>query len=107
MMWAEDVSLKAAVFCSFHRYQRRQRKQSPNESFAEKCHERVATILSSFSLSSIAPSGRMIPRYPWESVMLPIAEWMGVDAMDRSTVFPNLHHFNSSLLLSTSALFST
>ena len=49
----------------------------------------------------------MIPRYPWESVMLPIAEWMGVDAMDRSTVFPNLHHFNSSLLLSTSALFST
>lgn len=51
--------------------------------------------------------GRMIPRYPWESVMLPIAEWMGVDAMDRSTVFPNLHHFNSSLLLATSSLFST
>lgn len=51
--------------------------------------------------------GRLIPKYPWESVMLPIAEWMGVDTQDRNTVFPNLQNFNSSMLLSTSALFST
>jgi len=51
--------------------------------------------------------GRMIPKYPWESVMLPIAEWMGMDAQDKSTVFPNLQNFNSSRLLPTSTLFNT
>ncbi|CAK9084260.1 unnamed protein product [Durusdinium trenchii] len=50
--------------------------------------------------------GRMIPKYPWESVMLPIAEWMGMDAQDKSTVFPNLQNFNSSRLLPTSTLFN-
>ena len=49
--------------------------------------------------------GRMIPKYPWESVMLPIAEWMGMDTTDKNTVFPNLHYFNSSMLLPTSRLF--
>lgn len=69
-------------------------------------HNEFPTSLLEGNLYDVG-RGRMIPRYPWESVMLPIAEWMGVDAMDRSTVFPNLHHFNSSLLLATSALFST
>jgi len=26
-----------------------------------------------------AGRGRMIPEYPWENVLMPIAEWMGVD----------------------------
>lgn len=50
--------------------------------------------------------GRLIPKYPWENIMLPIAEWMGMDAADRSVVFPNLARFNSSMLLPTSTVFS-
>jgi len=38
--------------------------------------------------------GRLIPKYPWESMMVPIAEWMGVEEADLSTVFPNLANFD-------------
>jgi len=41
-----------------------------------------------------AGRGRVIPQYPWESMMVPIAEWMGI--ADASTVFPNLKYFNRS-----------
>jgi cullin-associated NEDD8-dissociated protein 1 len=45
-----------------------------------------------------AGRGRLIPRYPWESVMAPIAEWMGADpSSDQfASVFPNLANFESS-----------
>jgi len=43
---------------------------------------------------SDAGRGRVIPTYPWESVLVPVAEWMGVS--DASTVFPNLKNFNRS-----------
>jgi len=39
-----------------------------------------------------AGRGRVIPKHPWESVMVPIAEWMGVE--DMTMVFPNLGNFN-------------
>ena len=34
--------------------------------------------------------------YPWESMMVPIAEWMGMDASKKSFVFPNLANFDAS-----------
>ena len=34
--------------------------------------------------------GRFIPEYPWESVAAPIVEWMGVEASQMETVFPNI-----------------
>jgi len=40
--------------------------------------------------------GRLIPEYPWESMMVPIAEWMGATADQHATIFPNLQNFNSS-----------
>ena len=42
--------------------------------------------------------GRLIPKYPWESVMAPIAEWMGADPSSGqfASVFPNLANFDSS-----------
>jgi len=39
--------------------------------------------------------GRVIPEYPWESMMVPVAQWMGVAESDISTaVFPNLRNFD-------------
>ncbi|CAE7202317.1 unnamed protein product [Symbiodinium natans] len=49
--------------------------------------------------------GRLIPKYPWESILFPVSEWMGVNAADHNTIFPNLANFNSSYILSTSSLF--
>merc|ERR1719277_1167952 len=46
--------------------------------------------------SQDAGRGRLIPKYPWESMMVPIAEWMGVGKSQLSTVFPNLANFNMS-----------
>jgi len=40
--------------------------------------------------------GRLIPKYPYESFMVPIAEWLGVQPMQLNTVFPNLPNFNAS-----------
>merc|ERR1712060_53274 len=40
--------------------------------------------------------GRMVPGYPWESMMVPIAEWMGMRPDQAPTVFHNLHSFNAS-----------
>merc|ERR1712039_83881 len=40
--------------------------------------------------------GRLIPGYPYESYMAPIAKWVGVEASQLGTVFPNLGNFNSS-----------
>lgn len=51
-------------------------------------------------------SGRLIPKYPWETMMVPIAEWMGVEESQLAEVFPNLANFNrSSHILGRSVLF--
>jgi len=51
-----------------------------------------------------AGRGRVIPKYPWESMMVPIAEWLG--AKDLSKIFPNLGNFNrSSHIIDTADLF--
>jgi len=45
-----------------------------------------------------AGRGRLIPKYPWEGVMAPIAEWMGADPNSGqfAIVFPNIANFDSS-----------
>merc|ERR1740123_205546 len=49
--------------------------------------------------------GRLIPDYPWESVLVPVAEWMGMEPNQKSTVFPNLGYFNSTHIIPTRELF--
>ncbi|CAK0855038.1 unnamed protein product [Prorocentrum cordatum] len=52
--------------------------------------------------SQDAGRGRMIPQYPWENVMVPIAQWMCGQSSSRASaawlhsVFPNLANFNAS-----------
>jgi len=50
--------------------------------------------------------GRVKPKFPWESVLAPVAEWMGVpDALE---IFPNLKYFNRSThIISKDDLFKT
>jgi len=51
-----------------------------------------------------AGRGRVIPKHPFESVMVPIAEWMGVKNL--KALFPNLVNFNrSSHIISPRRLF--
>lgn len=50
--------------------------------------------------------GRLAPKYPWESMMVPIAAWMGVKEPDLDRVFPNRRNFKSTHVLSESALFA-
>jgi len=40
--------------------------------------------------------GRLIPTYPYESMMVPIAEWLDVETEQRAEVFPNLAVFEAS-----------
>jgi len=55
-----------------------------------------------------AGRGRLIPKYPWESMMVPIAEWMGVNPSQYNQVFPNLGNFNlSSHIIGRDALFAS
>jgi len=55
-----------------------------------------------------AGRGRLIPLYPWESMMVPIAEWLGGQPSSWSAVFPNLVRFNTSEhIISMSSLFSS
>ncbi|CAK0833310.1 unnamed protein product [Prorocentrum cordatum] len=57
--------------------------------------------------------GRLVPQYPWESVMVPIAQWLiGQTPSSRaavgrlSSVFPNLANFNTSEhIISADSLF--
>jgi len=52
--------------------------------------------------------GRIIPEFPWENIMVPVAEWMGMEASQARGVFPNLENFNASKhILPRSAIFST
>merc|ERR1719203_249022 len=43
--------------------------------------------------------GRLIPVYPYESYMVPIARWLGVEDSQMNTVFPNLPYFNSTHII--------
>lgn len=52
-----------------------------------------------------AGRGRLIPKYPFENMMLPIAQWMGLETSQETMVFPNLNNFNSSHFISESTLF--
>lgn len=55
-----------------------------------------------------AGRGRLIPKYPWESMMVPVAEWMGADPMLHSNIFPNLGNFNRSThIIDRSVLFAS
>merc|ERR1719316_625143 len=54
-----------------------------------------------------AGRGRLILKYPWESMMVPIAEWMGLETSQHSSVFPNLANFNSSHIIGRSSLFTS
>jgi len=61
------------------------------------------TIFNDFSESLLegndldAGHGRLIPKYPLEGVMAPIAEWMGADpSSGNASVFPKLANFSSS-----------
>jgi len=40
--------------------------------------------------------GRLVPGFPWESMMLPIAQWLGMAEDQAAVTFPNLHNFNRS-----------
>lgn len=53
-----------------------------------------------------AGRGRMIPKYPWENMMMPIAEFMGMEDSKKSSVFPNLQNFPASLILPKTTLFN-
>jgi len=53
-----------------------------------------------------AGRGRVIPKYPWESFMVPIAEWLELKKPE--DVFPNLGRFNRSThIISRAQLFSS
>merc|ERR1712100_236073 len=53
-----------------------------------------------------AGRGRLIPKYPWENMMMPIAEFMGMEDSKKSAVFPNLQNFPASLILPKTTLFN-
>mmetsp|Transcript_29213 Transcript_29213/g.51643 ORF Transcript_29213/g.51643 Transcript_29213/m.51643 type:complete len:115 (+) Transcript_29213:896-1240(+) len=39
--------------------------------------------------------GRVIPKYPWESMLVPVAKWLGVESEDAlAKIFPNLANFD-------------
>jgi uncharacterized protein (DUF1501 family) len=54
-----------------------------------------------------AGRGRLIPKYPWETMMVPVAEWMGADSAGHPQIFPNLANFNESLIIKRSLLFAS
>jgi len=50
--------------------------------------------------------GRLMPKYPWENVMAPIAEWMGMEQKSqRLHAFPHLSNFNASHIIARWSLF--
>jgi len=43
--------------------------------------------------------GRLIPEYPWESMMAPIGKWVGIEDDQMEHAFPNLKNFDSSHII--------
>jgi len=68
-------------------------------------------FINSYNLTDEYATGRRgtrIPRYPWESVVAPVAEWMGIE--DAASIFVNLPNFltlqnGDKLINERSALF--
>eukprot|EP00927_Polykrikos_kofoidii_P059399 TRINITY_DN54558_c0_g1_i1.p1 TRINITY_DN54558_c0_g1~~TRINITY_DN54558_c0_g1_i1.p1 ORF type:complete len:1948 (+),score=287.27 TRINITY_DN54558_c0_g1_i1:50-5845(+) len=55
-----------------------------------------------------AGRGRLIPKYPWENIEVPVAEWMGLETGEFEIVFPNLANFNrSQFILDRARLFKS
>jgi cullin-associated NEDD8-dissociated protein 1 len=57
-----------------------------------------------------AGRGRLIPKYPWESMMVPVAEWMGGDPNSDgfARVFPNLQNFDrAQYIIGTGDMFAS
>jgi len=50
--------------------------------------------------------GRLIPDYPWESFLVPLAQWMGVEDDWLRHAFPNYDNFDPALIIPTAELFS-
>lgn len=43
--------------------------------------------------------GRLIPEYPWESMLVPLAKWLGLESSAQlKAAFPNIDSFNSTTL---------
>lgn len=49
--------------------------------------------------------GRLIPKYPYENVLVPISKWMGLQNDELAEVFPNIANFNSSHIIDENVLF--
>eukprot|EP00408_Alexandrium_pacificum_P016694 CAMPEP_0171184308 /NCGR_PEP_ID=MMETSP0790-20130122/15723_1 /TAXON_ID=2925 /ORGANISM="Alexandrium catenella, Strain OF101" /LENGTH=1834 /DNA_ID=CAMNT_0011649303 /DNA_START=65 /DNA_END=5569 /DNA_ORIENTATION=+ len=49
--------------------------------------------------------GRLIPEYPWESMLVPVAQWLGLKLGDWAHAFPNLALFNASHIIPRKELF--
>merc|ERR1712013_461256 len=66
---------------------------------------RGGRVLNKFPMSLAEGSdrdlgrGRLIPEYPWESMLVPIAKWMGLQADLLPHAFPNIGNFNSTHLI--------
>jgi len=43
--------------------------------------------------------GRLIPEYPWESMMVPIGKWMGIEDAQMEHAFPNIQNFGPSHII--------
>merc|ERR1712032_1585810 len=72
------------------------RTLSFNGDGGEVYNEFIETYADSEYMTGGRP--RVIPKYPWESVMVPIAQWAGVeDELALSKMFPNLKNFNRSV----------
>ena len=53
-----------------------------------------------------AGRGRVIPKYPWESVLAPVAQWMGVSWSQLPAIFANFGKFGSEYRNSMADLFN-
>merc|ERR1719401_1988136 len=49
--------------------------------------------------------GRLVPDYPWESFLVPLTKWKGVEDDWMHHNFPNLHYFNTSHIIPVGDLF--
>jgi hypothetical protein len=72
---------------------------------------RVIRVFNRFPASLAAGNaqdlgrGRLVPEYPWESMLVPIATWMGVETDQLAEVFPNLGNFNTTHIIAQDDLF--
>ena len=46
----------------------------------------------------------MVPEFPWESVAVPVAKWMGVSSDQLATTFPYFNSFECTVLVPVVAL---